>query len=145
MTPTSCSFSVSPYGSLSEHLPSASTARGARDTCANSLPGVFAVQCLRINDMMMHIQCLAWNVTPSKCPMLVSPWYHLFILETFTECLTDALQIGARNDEYIYFTSIQFDVIMGERTPKKDIKYIISSLKDNSVQTCKRKRMEINT
>lgn len=29
---------------------------------------------------------------------------------------------------------------MGERTPKKDIKYVISSLKDNSMQTCKRKK-----
>jgi len=46
-------------------------------------------------------------MTPSKCPMIVSCWYHAFILEMFTECLADAMQIGPHNEEniYIYFTA----------------------------------------
>lgn len=61
--------------------------------------------------------------------MIVSYWYHTFTLEMFTEYLGDVVHIGTHNDEYIYFNSIQFDIIMRERELQRKTSNIISSLK----------------
>lgn len=41
--------------------------------------------------------------------------------------------------------SVQLNIPVGGGTPRKDIKYTISSLKETSVQMCYGKKMEGNT